>query len=352
MFKLSLYDFLLTNKFFNQNIYKDILTIVKMVFNFKTIIIILTMISLLILTTCTPNETMKNETNKKDMSYYVTKESMTEPAFNNEYWDEKSPGIYTDINTGEALFSSLDKFDSGTGWPSFTKTINEALIETKEDASQGMIRTEIRTNESHLGHVFDDGPDGLPRFCVNSASLNFIPYEQLDSKGYGEYKKLFPYKEAVFAGGCFWGVEYLFEKLDGVVSAISGYSGGDLKDPNYKQVSTGNTGHAESVLVIYNPSIISYGELIDYFWKLHNPTELNRQGPDVGTQYRSAIFYKTEEERKIAEESKTAFDAKGIFNKPAVTQIVAFEKFYPAEEYHQDYSEKNPSYVCHELRTE
>lgn len=164
--------------------------------------------ALLLLVSCTSVKEMKKE---KNMSDYVTKENGTEPAFNNKYWDEKRPGIYTDVNTGDALFSSLDKFDSGTGWPSFTKTINEALIQKKEDLEYGMKRTEVRTNESHLGHVFDDGPDGQPRFCINSAALNFIPYEELEQKGYGEYKQLFPYKEAIFAGGCFWGVESLFQ---------------------------------------------------------------------------------------------------------------------------------------------
>ncbi len=125
-----------------------------------------------------------------------------------------------------------------------------------------------------------------------------------------------------------------------------------MDNPTYKQVTTGTTGHAESVLVTFDNNIISYSEVLNLFWRLHDPTQLNKQGPDVGTQYRSVIFYMNEEQKQIAEESKNKFNAKGIFPNPAVTEIVAFEKFYPAEEYHQDYSEKNPSYVCHTLREE
>ncbi|MFC2136397.1 bifunctional methionine sulfoxide reductase B/A protein [Bacteroidota bacterium] len=289
---------------------------------------------------------------EKNMSYKVTKEGGTEPAFNNEYWDEKKPGIYVDVNTGEPLFSSMDKYDSGTGWPSFTKPINTSKIQEKEDTAYGIKRTEVRTEESHLGHVFDDGPDGGARFCINSASLKLIPYEELEEKGYGEYKKLFPYEEAVLAGGCFWGVEHLLQEFDGVETAVSGYTGGTVENPSYKQVSSGKTGHAEAVLVVFDPNVITYSEILDIFWRLHDPTQLNRQGPDRGTQYRSEIFYMGEEQKRIAEESKAAFDAKGVFDKPAVTEITAFEKFYPAEEYHQDYSDKNPNYVCHVLRDE
>lgn len=291
-------------------------------------------------------------TDEEKLTEYVTKQGGTEEAFNNRYWNNSEPGIYVDINTKKPLFSSLDKYDAGTGWPSFTKSIDESLIQQVKDNSEGMQRTEIRTNESHLGHVFEDGPDGGYRFCTNSAALEFVPYEELDSKGYAEYKQLFTYEEAVLAGGCFWGVETLLEKTEGVVSAISGYSGGHVKNPTYKQVTTGTTGHAESVLVIFDKNIIPYSELLNLFWRLHDPTQLNKQGPDVGSQYRSAIFYMNEEQKQIAEQSKVEFDAKGIFDNPAVTEITAFKAFYSAEEYHQDYSGKNPSYVCHTLRDE
>lgn len=127
------------------------------------------------------------------MANYVTKQGGTEPAFDNEYWDEKRPGIYVDYNTGEPLFSSTDKYDSGTGWPSFTKPIDGAKIQESEDKSHGMVRTEVKTEASHLGHIFDDGPQdkGGLRYCINSAALKFIPYENLEAEGYGEYMKLF-----------------------------------------------------------------------------------------------------------------------------------------------------------------
>lgn len=292
---------------------------------------------------------------KKDsINQFVTKNGGTEPAFQNEYWDEHRPGIYVDYNTGEPLFSSLDKYDSGTGWPSFTKPIDGSKIKKTTDASLGMTRTEVKTDESHLGHVFPDGPEeaGGNRYCINSAALKFIPYEDLEKEGYDKYKQLFPYEEAILAGGCFWGVEHLFKQQEGVIEVISGYSGGEIKNPSYEQVSTGETGHAESVLVIFEPKLISYREILDIFWRIHDPTQLNKQGPDVGTQYRSAIFYLNKQQKQIAEKSKKEFDKKGIFDKPAVTVIAPYKNFYKAEDYHQDYVDNNPNYVCHQLRTE
>ncbi|HIH32525.1 TPA: bifunctional methionine sulfoxide reductase B/A protein [Candidatus Woesearchaeota archaeon] len=294
----------------------------------------------------------KNDQIKNNMTEYVTKQCGTEPAFNNEYWDNHKPGIYVDVNTGEALFTSLDKFDSGTGWPSFTKPIENASIEEKPDTTFGMQRIEVRTNASHLGHVFDDGPNNGLRYCINSASLKFIPYQDLDKEGYSNYKTLFHYETATLAGGCFWGVEKLLEEIPGVIDATSGYTGGTTKNPTYKQVSTGKTGHAEAVQVIFDPKVISYRELLDYFWRLHDPTQLNKQVPNIGSQYRSAIFYHNEQQRIIAEQSKKEFDEKNIFPNPAATEIVEFKEFYPAEEYHQDYYNKNPGLTCHALRNE
>ncbi len=304
------------------------------------------LLGMILLSGCTIGEIMK----KDNMTDYVTKQCGTEPAFNNEYWDNHEPGIYVDVNTGEALFTSIDKFDSGTGWPSFTKPIENASIEEKEDTTYGMTRTEVRTNASHLGHVFDDGPNGSQRYCINSASLKFIPYEDLEKEGYKEYEKLFPYEKALLAGGCFWGVEELLQQQDGVISATSGYTGGTTENPTYKQVSTGKTGHYESVLVVFDPNIISYNEILDYFWRLHDPTQEDGQGPDIGTQYRSAIFYFNDEQKKMAEQSKEAFDAKHIFPKPAATIITKASTFYPAEDYHQDYYDNHPGLVCHALR--
>lgn len=151
---------------------------------------------------------------------------------------------------------------------------------------------------------------------------------------------------ATFGAGCFWGVEAAFRQLPGVIDAVSGYSGGQAENPTYQQVCTGRTGHAETVQVTYDPQIVSYPTLLDLFWRMHDPTTLNRQGPDVGTQYRSAIFYHTPEQAQEARESKAALESSGTFRKPIVTQIEPASTFYPAEEYHQRYNEKH-GVSCH-----
>lgn len=157
-------------------------------------------------------------------------------------------------------------------------------------------------------------------------------------------------EKAAFAAGCFWGVQHILKSIKGVMKTTAGYMGGWKKNPSYWQVCTALTGHAETVLVEYDPLQVSYEQLLDYFWRLHNPTQKNCQGPDVGPQYRSIIFYYSEEQRLAAEKSKAAFDAKGIFNKLSVTEIIPASTFYLAEEKHQDYYEKNTGSVCHALR--
>jgi peptide-methionine (S)-S-oxide reductase len=150
-------------------------------------------------------------------------------------------------------------------------------------------------------------------------------------------------KTATFGSGCFWCTEAVFERVKGVESVVSGYAGGTVENPTYEQVCSGNTGHAESIQVTYNPEIISYPELLEIFWRTHDPTTLNRQGNDVGTQYRSVIFYHDEEQKKLAEEYKKKLDESGAWDKPIVTEIVPFTNFYKAEKYHQDYYENNPN---------
>jgi peptide-methionine (S)-S-oxide reductase len=146
---------------------------------------------------------------------------------------------------------------------------------------------------------------------------------------------------ATLANGCFWCTEAIFEQLEGVISATSGYTGGQTENPTYKDVTGGNTGHAECLQVVYDPSKISFDELLEVFWETHDPTTLNRQGADVGTQYRSAIFYHNDEQKQKAEKYKSELDKSGAFDKPIVTEISPFSKFYPAENYHQQYFENN-----------
>ena len=153
---------------------------------------------------------------------------------------------------------------------------------------------------------------------------------------------------AIFAGGCFWGVEMLFQELDGVVDTTVGYIGGHTENPTYKEVCSHATGHAEAVEVVYDPSIVSYAELCFYFWRLHDPTTVNRQGPDVGNQYRSSIFYLSPAQKAEAERVRS--EAQAQWDSPIVTEIVEASVFYAAEEYHQDYFKKNPGEGCHFLR--
>ena len=310
----------------------------------------------------------KQENLKEKLSplqYHVTQQCGTEPPFQNEYWNNHAEGIYVDIVSGEPLFSSLDKFDSGTGWPSFTKPLNERAVTSKEDTSHGMRRTEVRTSnsDSHLGHVFPDGPGpGGLRYCINSASLRFIPVDRLEAEGYGEYRKLFDKKNplpastkseevAVLAGGCFWGMEELIRKLPGVISTEAGYTGGAVANPTYAIVSTGTSGHAESLRIVFDPTKLSYTDLLRFFFKIHDPTTLNRQGNDRGTEYRSAIFFTSSEQEKVAHEVIDEVTKAGFWKAPIVTEITPATRWYPAEEYHQDYLQKHPDgYTCHYIR--
>ncbi|HYV86097.1 MAG TPA: bifunctional methionine sulfoxide reductase B/A protein [Patescibacteria group bacterium] len=319
--------------------------------------------------------------------YQVTQAEGTEPAFRNEYWNNHAAGIYVDVVSGEPLFSSLDKYDSGTGWPSFTKPIDPANVTTRTDDSLFMSRTEVRSRQgdSHLGHLFDDGPGPTgQRFCMNSAAMRFIPVERLEAEGYGRYLPLFgkspasssaagaspargaaapaastgaPGKSAgrketaLLAGGCFWGMEELLRKIPGVLQTVVGYTGGTTPDATYEDVHTGQTGHAESVQIVFDPDVLSYEDLLGWFFRMHDPTTMNQQGNDQGSQYRSAIFYTSDEQRRTAEKVKSRVDASGKWKRPVVTQIVPAGPFWKAEEFHQDYLQKHPDgYTCHFLR--
>ena len=303
---------------------------------------------------------------KKSLSseqFEVTQQCGTEPPFHNAYWDNHKPGIYVDVVSGQPLFSSLDKFDSGTGWPSFTQPLKNADVVENKDVSLGMQRNEVRSSlaDSHLGHVFNDGPgpNGL-RYCINSASLKFIPVENMDQAGYGQLLEPFVkaglaktpiHETAILAGGCFWGMEEIIRKIPGVIKTTVGYSGGVTDDPTYQDVCTGTTGHAESVQIVFDPARLSYEALLDYFFRMHDPTTLNQQHNDIGTQYRSAIFYTSEQQKKTAESVKARWDKSGKFKRPITTEITAATAFYSAEDYHQKYLLKNPGgYTCHVLR--
>lgn len=309
--------------------------------------------------------------------YHVTQEDGTEPAFKNEYWDTKKHGIYVDVVSGESLFSSLDKYDSGTGWPSFTRPLEPANVTTRKDRKLWTVRTEVRSKlaDSHLGHVFPDGPEptGM-RYCINSAALRFVPVDQLAETGYGDYLALFEktgvsvesgaperarvsekdsgkHQVALLAGGCFWGMEDILRNIPGVVDTEVGYAGGTTPHATYPQVKKGTTGHAEAIRVVFDPERLPYEQLLGTFFRMHDPATRNRQGNDFGTQYRSAIFTFDEEQRRIAQEVKARVEDSGKWRRPIVTEIVPASDFWPAEEYHQDYLLKNPGgYTCHYLR--
>ncbi len=302
--------------------------------------------------------------------FKVTCEAATEPPFKNAYWDNHEAGLYVDVTTGEPLFSSTDKFDSGSGWPSFTKPVQKAVVTEHTDTAYGMVRVEVRSKsgDAHLGHVFDDGPadKGGLRYCINSASLRFIPVAKLEAEGYGEYLKLFQPQSApanvktasgkseiaYLAGGCFWGMEELLRKIPGVVETEAGYTGGWLENPTYDDTHDSKSGHAESVKVVFDPTVISYSELLEkWFFRMHDPTTLDRQGNDRGTQYRSALFPTDEAQKKAAQAVIAKVNASGKWKSPIVTSVEPFKKWWKAEDYHQDYLVKNPGgYTCHFMR--
>jgi methionine-R-sulfoxide reductase/methionine-S-sulfoxide reductase len=331
------------------------------------------------------DETKKAERLKQlsPLQCTVTQEEGTEAPFKNEFWDNHREGLYVDIVSGEPLFSSRDKFDSGTGWPSFTKPVEPERVVEKVDASYGMKRTEVRSSEggSHLGHLFPDGPadKGGLRYCINSASLRFIAVDDLAKEGYGRFLPLFgsplaPAKPgtgpaapgpapagrsegpkgaavkeelATLAGGCFWGMQDLLRKQPGVLRTEVGYTGGAVKNATYRN----HEGHAEAVRVWFDPSVTSYEAVLRFYFRIHDPTTPNRQGNDVGSSYRSEIFTHSAEQKKTAERVRADVDKSGKWKAPVATAISPAGDWWRAEEEHQDYLVKHPGgYTCHWVR--
>lgn len=276
----------------------------------------------------------------------------TEPPYSGKYWNHHEAGTYVCRRCGAPLFESLAKFDSGSGWPSFDLALPGAVREVPD--ADG-IRTEIQCARcgAHLGHVFR-GEGFTPRdtrHCVNSISLDFEPAGPGSATCEGpasapgpssdapaeESRVAGETEEAFFAGGCFWGVEYWFDKAPGVLLAESGYMGGWKSHPTYEEVCSGLTGHAETVRVVFDPRKTTYEALARLFFEIHDPTQVGRQGPDVGEQYRSVVFYRDEAQRTVAQHLSDELVARGY---RVATRLEPAGTFWRAEEYHQDYYQK------------
>lgn len=277
---------------------------------------------------------LKKNPSLNEFEKFVLFQKGTEPPFSGEYVDHFEEGIYVCKNCGIPLYRSQDKFHSGCGWPSFDDEIPGAV---KKIPDRDGVRTEIVCSYcgAHLGHVFfNEGftPKNV-RHCVNSVSLKFVPKGEKP-----EIDRIF------FAAGCFWGVEHMFKQIEGVVDTRVGYMGGHMDNPTYEDVCSGQTGHLETVEVIFDPKRLSEEELIKYFFEIHDFTQENGQGPDVGEQYKSAIFYTNDSQKIIAEKLKKQLSERYR----VVSQIRKASTFWLAEDYHQDYYEKTGKVpYCH-----
>jgi len=259
----------------------------------------------------------------------------TEPPFSGKYYEHKGEGTYICKRCNAPLYRSKDKFDSNCGWPSFDDEIPGAV---KRVPDVDGVRTEIICSNcgAHLGHVFigEGFTEKDVRHCVNSISLNFVSSEEGVNT-----------QTAYFAGGCFWGMEYFFQNEEGVISTRVGYMGGHKQNPTYHKVCSGTTGHAETIEVVYDFSKTTFEKLARLFFEIHDPTQINRQGPDIGEQYRSVIFYMNDEQKQTAEKLIKTLEEKGY---KIATELTKANTFWEAEEYHQDYyMNKGERPYCH-----
>jgi peptide methionine sulfoxide reductase msrA/msrB len=299
---------------------------------FKIVLILFISIST---SACSQDKTMKyNKLTKEEENVIVYKG--TEMPFTGKYDKFSRKGTYVCKRCNAPLYKSDDKFDSGCGWPSFDDEIPGAI---KRIPDADGLRTEIICANcgAHLGHVFTGErlTTKNVRHCVNSISLNFIPNDSTDVKT----------EKAIFAGGCFWGVEYYMEKAKGVISTRVGYIGGKTENPTYEEVCSHTTGHAEAVEVTFDPQKTTYEEVARLFFEIHDPTQIDRQGPDIGDQYRSAIFYLNDDQKKTAEKLIRLLEQKGF---KIATRLVKAGTFYEAEDYHQQYYDHKGSLpYCH-----
>jgi len=272
-----------------------------------------------------------------DEEKYIIINKGTERPFTGKYTDEKSNGTYTCKLCDAPLYKSSDKFKSSCGWPSFDDAIDGA-VRRVPDADGRRIEIVCNNCGGHLGHVFEGERYTAKntRHCVNSISLTLKPEKN---------EKDLNMSYAYFAGGCFWGVEYYLEKLDGVKAVYSGFMGGHVKNPGYYEVVSGTTGHLEAVEVIYDKSKVSYEKIARTFFEIHDPTQANGQGPDIGNQYLSGVFTSDESEKNTIKKLIALLDENGF---DVATKILPATDFYKADEGHQNYYNKKGSRpYCH-----
>jgi peptide methionine sulfoxide reductase msrA/msrB len=271
--------------------------------------------------------------------FAVMRQKETETAFTGKYWNFFGKGTYYCAACGNPLFRADAKFASSCGWPSFFEQMNKNSVVYKEDNSYRMNRIEALCGRcgGHLGHLFDDGPEPTgKRYCMNSIALDFeADNKSTDSDSANNIDTL------TLGGGCFWCIDAVYENLLGIISVVSGYSGGTVKNPTYEEVCTGKTNHVEVVQIIFDKTITSLDEIFKVFFTVHDPTQLNKQGDDIGTQYRSVIFYRNDEQKIAAESIIKALTDEKVYDKPIVTKVEKFTAFYKAENYHQDYYDNN-----------